>query len=284
MSIVTRAPHQQPRSKRGPQRPRPSPWFGHVAELIRFAPVVRNLVTQELTVRYHRSALGFLWTLVNPLLMLATLATVFSMVLKFPSSGSYAVHLFSGMIPWTFLQTTVPESANCWIQNDGLLRKVYLPKLVFPASRVLINLTTMLLTMVAFFLLLIPLGARPSWALLGLPAAVALLAIFGLGLGLLAGILNTFYRDVGHIIGVGMQAWYYATPILYPPEMLPGQVQRWLWLNPAYSLIRLFQDMIRDGVCPSRDIWLAATVTATACLGVGYAAFRAVEPKLIFRL
>jgi ABC-type polysaccharide/polyol phosphate export permease len=282
MSIVARAPHR-PKPARDPLNPRTSPWFGHVAELIRFFPVVRNLVTQELTVRYHRSALGFLWTLINPLLMMATLATVFSTVFKLPPGG-YVVHLFSGMIPWAFLQTTVSESTTCWIQNDALLRKVYLPKLVFPFSRVLINLTTMLLTMVAFFLLLIPLGARPSWALLGLPVAVVLWAAFALGLGLLAGVLNTFYRDVGHIIGVGMQAWYYATPILYRPDQLPDPIQHLLWLNPAYGLMRLFQDTIRDGVWPAWDIWLAATVTATVCLGVGYAAFRAAEPKLIFRL
>lgn len=251
-------------------------------QLRKFWPVIQNMVGQELRVRYQRSVLGFFWTLLNPILMMLTLTVVFSQLLG-ADPRKYAIQLFSGMVPWGLLASGLSECAFCIIVNEGLIRKIYLPKLVFPITRVLINLVTTMLSLVALFLLLVPMGAPISASIVLLPLFLALFAAFTLGLGLIVATLNTFYRDCSHLVVVFLQAWYFATPILYPATQLKN-VPWLLWLNPAYPFIRLFQVVIYDGAWPSLSLFATAVAVAAASLGVGYAAFKSNEDKLIFRL
>lgn len=276
-----------------PPPPRPAlwpvRWLARIVqdrrELVRFWPVVANMVGQELQVRYQRSVLGFVWTLLNPILMMTVMAIVFSQVLDLELK-SYAIYLFAGMLPWSFLSGSLIDCSVCIIINEGLIRKIYLPKLIFPLVRVLINLTTFVLSLSALFLLAKPLGAKFSWALLMVPLAVALLAMFALGLGLIVATMNTFYRDCGHLVTVFLQAWYFATPIIYDPVRLkwPPHLLARFWFNPAYPFVRLFQVILNDGHWPDLTLLLVAAGYATVSLGVGYAAFKLHEDKLVFRL
>jgi ABC-type polysaccharide/polyol phosphate export permease len=252
-------------------------------EIVQFWPVIQNMVVQELRVRYHRSILGFLWTLVNPILMMLTLTVVFSQLMQ-KSAGAYSIYLFAGMLPWGMLSATISECAFCIIANENLIRKIYLPKLVFPLSKLLINLVTFVLSMAAMFVLLVPLGAKFSLAMLLLPVAVLLIAMFALGLGLIVATGNTFFRDCSHLVTVFLQAWYFATPIIYEITQLPPESQWRFWLNPAYPFIRIFQAIIHDGAWPDPATFLLAMTIGLTTLGVGYAAFKSHEDKLIFRL
>jgi ABC-type polysaccharide/polyol phosphate export permease len=252
-------------------------------DLLRFSPVVGNMVAQELRVRYQRSILGFFWTLLNPILMMITLTIVFSKLLN-RGAEEYAIHLFAGMVPWTLFSQTINECAFCVITNENLIRKIYLPKLIFPLVRLLVNLTTFALSMAAMFLMLVPLGAKFSWAMLLLPAAAGLFAAFTLGLGLMVATANTFYRDCSHLVGVALQAWYFATPIIYELELMPAEARWKFWLNPAFPFIRLFQVIIQNGRWPDLATFGLAVGIAATALGVGYAAFKSYEDQLIFRL
>jgi ABC-type polysaccharide/polyol phosphate export permease len=262
-------------------------WLATIAsdyrELVHFWPVVQNMVVQELRVRYQRSVLGFLWTLLNPILMMTTLALVFAALFQMPTQD-YAIYLFSGMVPWTFFQGSLTDCATSIISHESLIRKIYLPKLIFPLTRVLIHLTIFVLSMGALFLLFGPLGAHPSWPMLLLPVVFLLFAAFTLGLGLVQAVLNTFYRDCGHLVSVVLQAWYFATPIIYKLSLFRAQIQWRFWLNPVYPFIRMFQDIIHDEQWPSASTLLAAAAIAAVSLGVGYAAFKCYENKLVFRL
>jgi len=252
-------------------------------QLTRFWPVIQNMVSQELRVRYQRSVLGFFWTLLNPILMMTTMSLVFSQVFGI-NNKLFAIHLFSGMVPWGFLSNSVTESAFCIIASEGLIRKIYLPKLIFPLTKLLINLTTFVLSMAALFILLIPMGAKISLSLLLLPIAVVLLATFTLGLGLIVATMNTFFRDCGHLVAVFLQAWYFATPIMYEVTRMPEHLRWRFWLNPAYPFIRLFQVILFEGLCPDLFTFLVAAGVALVSLGVGYVAFKCHEDKLVFRL
>jgi ABC-2 type transport system permease protein/lipopolysaccharide transport system permease protein len=251
-------------------------------EFVKYWPVIQNIVRQELHVRYQRSVLGFLWTLLHPILMMTTMTVAFSQIFNL-SGTNYAVYLFAGMVPWNFLSGAINECAFVFIYNEGLIRKIYLPKLIFPVTRVLINLITFVLSMTALFVMLIPIGARPSCAMLALPLAVLLLAMFAMGLGLLVATANTFYRDLGHLVSVVLQAWYFLTPIVYEVTMFrTGQSK--FWFNPAYPFVRLFQTIIRDGNWPDLTTTGVAAAIAVVSLGIGYAAFKTNEEKLVFRL
>jgi ABC-2 type transport system permease protein/lipopolysaccharide transport system permease protein len=265
---------------------RPNVWIARLIDdrnaLVRFWPVIQNMVAQELRVRYQRSVLGFFWTLLHPILMMITMTIAFSSILDVRAEG-YAVFLFAGMVPWNFLSGSINEAAFSIIHNEGLIRKIYLPKLIFPITRVAINLTTFLLSMAALFAILVPIGARPSWAMLMLPAAVGLIAAFALGLGLMVATANTFFRDCGHLVSVLLQAWYFLTPILYEASRFKERAGLF-WLNPAYPFIRLFQMIIRDGRWPDLTTLSVAAAIASASLGIGYVAFKRHEDKLVFRL
>lgn len=265
----------------------PGVWWSRLADdarqLARFRPVLWNMVAQELRVRYQRSVLGFLWSLLNPILMMTTMTIVFSQIFNERSEG-YAIYLFAGMVPWTFMQGSLIECSTCIISNEGLIRKIYLPKLIFPLSRLLINLTTFGLSMIALFAILGPLGAKLSLPMLLLPVVVGLYAMFTLGLGLLLATVNTFFRDTAHFITVILQAWYFVTPILYKETKFAEVTRARFWANPAYPFIRAFQTIICDGLWPDRITFTAAVGIATVTLGIGYAAFKHNEDKLVFRL
>jgi ABC-type polysaccharide/polyol phosphate export permease len=273
-----------------PPRPphAPARWLAavrdDVRQLSRFWPVAQNMVVQELRVRYQRSILGFFWTLLNPILMMITLTLVFSQVFDVKDWRNYTIYLFAGMVPWGFLQNSITDCAFCIILHEGLIRKIYLPKLIFPLTRVLINLTTFVLSLGALFLLLKPLGAQITWPLLLLPVVIVLFGCFALGLGLIVATMNTFFRDCGHLVTVFLQAWYFATPILYEASRISDRAPWLLALNPAFPFIKLFQDIIRYGQWPSPITFLVAGGIASLSLGVGYAAFKCYEDKLVFRL
>ncbi len=217
--------------------------------------------------------------------MMLTLSLVFTHLFKFGGGGtSYALYLFSGLVPWSLLAGTVIESSTCIISNEGLIRKIYVPKLIFPISRLLLNATMLTLSMTALFLLMVPLGARFTPSLVLIPVAIILFATFVLGLGLIASTVNTFYRDFGHLLTVVIQAWYFATPIVYPLSLIPEEIAWRFWLNPAYPFIRLFQVLIYEGQWPSWTLLLSSAGIAAVVLGIGYVTFKSYEDKLVFRL
>jgi homopolymeric O-antigen transport system permease protein len=250
-------------------------------EIVRFWPVIQNMVVQDLRVRYQRSILGFFWTLLNPLLMMATLSWVFSYLMK--GFDNFPLFLFAGMVPWSFLSGSLNECALCIISSEGLIRKIYLPKLVFPVARVLTNLLTFVLSLAAMYLLLLPMGARLTPSIICLPVLIGLFAVFTLGLGLIVATANTFYRDCGHLVAVILQAWYFATPIMYPMDRF-GDSQWRLLFNPALYFIELFHDVLYTGQWPRIGMLAAAALFAATSLGIGYAIFKSHEDKMVFRL
>lgn len=258
-----------------------------IEEFRAYRAVIGNLVAQELQVRYQRSMLGFLWTLVNPALMMGTQALVFSRLFRGMGGmgpWEYAVFLFAGAMPWTFLASSITDSTTSLIHNEGLIRKIYVPKWIFPLARVLIQGITFALSLVALFVMLWPLGAPVSSSLLALPVAILLLGVFTMGLGLAAATVHTFFRDFGHFLNVGLQAWYFLTPIIYKADFLPAN-ERWkFWLNPAYPFVRMFQTIIQESRWP--ELWLfgVTAIIALATFAGGYALFKSQEKKIVFRL
>ena len=273
----------RPASENGPAR-----WIsvikGDVSEMTKFWPVVQNMVSQDLRIRYHRSVLGFLWTLLNPILMMMTLTLVFAQVFDKKDWKEYAIYLFAGQVPWTMFAGCLGDCAGCIVANEGLIRKIYIPKLVFPLARVLINLTTFVLSLFALYIMAFFMGAKLTPAMTLLPVIMVLFGTFALGMGLILAVANTFYRDTSHLITVVLQAWYFATPIIWELDAMSQTVKDRCWINPAFPFIRMFQLIIRDGQWPSLTMFMAAAGIASVSLGIGYVTFKTHENKLVFRL
>lgn len=239
----------------------------------------------DLRLKYRRSSLGFLWSLLNPVLMLTVMAAAFSFVFDRGSGqGSFALHLFACLLPWQALAGAVEQGGRSLVRGEALLMQYPLPKLLLPLRRTLFAFTEYLFATVALALVAGFIGFRPSWALLWLPAGIALLFCFALGLATLTAVTMVYFRDVAHLIAVGMRAWFYLTPVLIPYTAIPDSIRPYAEMNPAYHLIRIFDDVINLGVAPDGRTLLTATAVSAAMLLLGLAVIAAQDRKLVFRL
>lgn len=252
-------------------------------ELRKFSYVLQQLVRQQLILRYRRTALGYLWTLINPLLMMSVTAVVFSALFKLELK-TYAVFLFAGMIPWNCFNSSVVQSGSAFINNEGLIKKIYLPKSLFPLSVSLGVLIDSILSFFSLFLIIIAIGGKLSWALLFIPIAFALLFIFTLGIALIFAVATVFFRDLQYIVTVAMQALFFLTPVMYNKDMLGGKVAWLVSLNPVVPFIELFRAPLNAAVLPSISTITQATLIAVASAVVGFSVFILKEKKIVFRL
>ena len=286
VSTSAKVPHAEffppPPSPRGP-----SLWLARLDEDRRAARAILaghpEHGRQELRVRYQRSILGFVWTLLNPLLMMVILSWVFSYLDEGHRELSALPVRRHGSLE---LPEHQPERcAVCIIQNEGLIRKIYLPKLVFPLARVLISLVTFVLSLGALFLLLWPLGARLSSVDAALPVAIVLLAMFTLGLGLIVATANTFYPRL-RPSGLGVLAG-----VVFRDADLVSDRRRFQKARSGgfVSIRRSISSSCFTTSCTRGNglgsaWWRRPRLIAAASLGIGYAIFKSHEDKMVFRL
>ena len=257
--------------------------YMHWLELQKFAPVLRQLVRQQLILRYRRTALGYLWTLINPLLMMSVTAIVFATLFKVELK-TFAIFLFAGMIPWNFFNSAVVQSSTAFISNESLIKKIYLPKLLFPLSVSLGILIDSFLSFIALFLIIVLLGGALSWSLIFLPIAFMLLFFFTFGLALIISVATVFFRDLQYIMTVAMQALFFLTPVIYNKQMLAGKIAWLVSMNPVASYIELFRAPLVEAMFPSLSVIINAIVFALLSMAFGVAIFIRYEKKIVFRL
>lgn len=255
----------------------------NVRESHQYREVLWQLVRQFLTLRYRRTILGYFWTLINPILMMGVTAVVFATLFKL-DLASYVVFLFAGMVPWNFFSMCTTQSCTSFIQNEGLIKKIYLPKVIFPLSMSLGMLIDSMLSMVALFLVIVPFGAPLTPALLTLPFAYLLLYLFTFGLSLVVSVATVFFRDLQYVIGVLMQAWFFLTPVMYRHDALTGKIAWIVSLNPMVSFIELFRAPLVQGHLPSLHALLVSGGVALLSLAFGFWTLAAQEKKIVFRL
>lgn len=250
-----------------------------------------NLTLRELRGKFKRSVLGWLWSVINPLAAIAIYTVVFGVFFKIePPVGdpsglqSYGFFLVCGLLPWTFVTNSLNGAAQSITANEGLVKKVYFPRAVLPGSSTLAWLANFGVELAVFGVVLLAWG---NMVLPWLPVVLVLMAIettfvFGLGLLLAAG--NAYFRDVQHFLGIILNIWFYATPILYPASQLDGQPAfvRFLILdlNPMAIFVDSFRDVLYHLRMPTGTQWLAMTVVALVTLAVGAVTFHRLEPQL----
>ena len=254
-----------------------------LSELADYRDLLINLAAAELKVRYRGSVLGFLWTVLNPLFFLLILAFVFSKIIRF-EVDNYILFLFSGLVSWLMIQQTVTIATASVVNNQHLIRKVYVPKLVFPVSSVLARYAdhAVLLTVLILFMALF--SGPFSWNLLIVPYVLILHFAFSLGLSLIFAMAHIRIRDVQQIVAVLFQAFFYATPIIYPLEALPERFRALFLWNPFYYFVECLRAPVHRGAFPSWDILLVATGLAAAALVLGFILFTRKERLFVFHL
>lgn len=258
-------------------------FYSFFKNLLEFRLVFSQLVHQYVSLRYRRTALGFLWTLVNPLLTMAVTSVVFSMMMRFPLKG-FAVFLFSGMIPWMLFSNCLLQGGQTLIENEALIKKIYVPRQTLILARCTSLLIDAMLSFASLFLIALVIGAHFTSALLVLPLAFLLTFLFACGMALISAVASVFLRDTQLILGIVMQAGYYLTPIIYPKSIVPERFQWLLQLNPMYHFVELFRYPIYEGMFPSFQPLAITTVLAVVSACAGLFVFTRYDKEVIFRL
>jgi len=215
--------------------------------------------------------------------MMTIMAWVFSTIFN-TEIKSFTVFLFAGMIPWTFFSNAIIQSGSSYINNEGLIKKIYIPKIIFPLSLMLALIVDSLLSFIALFLIIIYLGGEFSLSLFFLPLAFVLLFFFTLGISLVVSISTVFYRDLQHIIMIAMQGIFFLTPILYKQAQLSGPAEVLVKINPLTPFIELFRFPLSSSMLPSSEIIIQCIEFSSVSLSLGIFIFLSNERKIVFRL
>src|SRR5881394_2654991 len=225
--------------------------FANLANLFRYRGLIQSLVARELKARYRGSALGFLWSFINPLLLLLIYSFVFTTVMPNTTEGvqTYQLFMFCGILPWTWFSSSLAESANSLISGGNLIKKVLFPAEVLPIVSVLSNMVHFALGLIILAAFMIGFRHLPNPAALAwFPVVVAVQLIFTLGLALALSALSVHFRDIRDLLANLLTLWFFATPIIYPYFM--PTVERFLWLfrlNPFYHLAVSYQETLFFG-------------------------------------
>ena len=258
-------------------------------ELRAFRELIGNLVVRDLKVRYKNSTLGFLWCLVNPLLLMVVFTLVFTIMIPNLSVPHFPVFVLCALLPWNFFQTSVMASLDSISGNGSLIKKVYFPREVLPISVVFANFVNFLLSIPVLFLFIFLAKIPITIWILYLPLIMLTQVIFTLGIALILATLNVFYRDTSVIMEVLMQVWFFMTPVFYPIDVLPETSMLWgmalpirrliYILNPMASIIASYRSVLYGFIgggppaAPAFDFFTRTFVTAVLCFVIGYAFF-----------
>lgn len=242
--------------------------------------LLRQLVARDFKTKYKRSALGMLWSLLNPLLTMTVQYIVFSKLFRFEIQN-YPVYLLSGIVFFNYMSDATSQAMMCIVQNASLINKVYMPKYIYPFSRVLSCGINFLLSLAALYIMIFASGITVTANHVFLLYGILCTFVFTLGVSFFLSALMVFFRDVQFLYGVFMQLWIYLTPLFYPETILPGWVMRIVEFNPMYHFIRFIRIIILQGVLPEFKAWIYCAVFAIVPFLIGYWVFKKLQSRFI---
>jgi ABC-type polysaccharide/polyol phosphate export permease len=238
--------------------------------------LLQVLVARELKARYRGTLLGYLWSLLNPLLLLAVYTAVFTLVIpaRVASSAPYPLFLFAGLLPWLFASGSLLDASVVLHDNGPLLKKVMCPPEVFPAVTVLAHLVHHLLALPVLLAAMAVAALAGAiafpWTVVLLPVAVALWLVTVAGLVLAVAALGVHFRDLKDLLHNLLNLVFFLTPIIYTPELVPaGPLRRAVLANPVTPLVTLYRDLALHGRLPQPATWVWAVLVALACWAIG---------------
>ncbi|MEM4313071.1 MAG: ABC transporter permease [Thermoplasmata archaeon] len=215
--------------------------FKELREAFRFRYVIFNYVYTSLKQKYRRSVLGFMWSVIMPLMQNLIIGVVFYYLMRF-DMPDYIVYLFSGIVIYNIFSTVILQSPYIMINNEGFIRKIYVPKLIFVLQVVLLEAVNFILILVSLIILgIVFCKLTFSIYFLFIPPVLLLSIIFLVGMATIISIMSVYFRDMIHIVPVVMQAVFFFTPVLYPMSVVPEKMQKIIKLNPFYYFIEIFR-------------------------------------------
>ena len=236
-------------------------------------------VKREFQSRYRNSLLGAAWTVLQPLAMITVYTVVFSEVMRTRLAGmdgpyAYSIYLCAGLLTWGLFGEILQRGQTVFLDNGNMIKKLNFPRICLPAITVINALVNFSITFSIFLVFLLLTHSFPGWVFLyALPVLLVQVA-FATGLGIIAGVLNVFFRDVGQFVNILLQFWFWFTPIVYSTATLPKSVQPWIKLNPMTPLVDGYQRVLLHGQMPDWPRVAMVGLLALALCGLALHLFR----------
>lgn len=252
-----------------------------IKELYAYRQMIISMVRRDLRGRYQASALGFLWTFINPLLQLIVYTIVFSIIMRMGIENFY-MFLFVALVPWIFFNSALVTGATSIIINDDMVKKIYFPRMVLPLSYVTSCFINMLLSFVIIFAVIIVTGFGINLvALLYLPIVMAIEYVLALGIALITSSCTVYLRDLEHILSIVSMAWMYGTPIVYPITMVPDKYLFIYNLNPMAPVVTAYRDILYYKKIPQMSTLITAVVMGVIFLLIGFVVFGRLQRNFV---
>jgi len=229
-------------------------------------------VQREFQIKYRNSLLGAAWNIINPLAMIVVYTVIFAQVMraKLPgvdSTFAYSIYLCAGVLTWGLFGEMVGRSQTMFLDNANLLKKISFPRITLPIIVVASAGLNFSIVFGLFLAFLVVSGNFPGWLVLAVLPVLALQMAFAMGLGMVLGVLNVFFRDVGQFFGIFLQFWFWLTPIVYPASILPETIKPFLVINPMASIMTAYQGILVNHQWPQwSSLWPTAVLASLLCL------------------
>ncbi|WNX84098.1 ABC transporter permease [Agathobaculum sp. NTUH-O15-33] len=254
-----------------------------ITALAKYRFLIKQLVARDFKTKYKRSVLGVFWSFLNPLLTMLVQYVVFSTLFK-SDIPNFPAYLLTGIVMFNFFNESTSLGLTAITGNASLITKVYVPKIVYPLTRVLSSMVNFLLSLLPLFVVLLCTGEQLTKAVLLLPFIIVCLLTFCIGVSLLLSTLMVFFRDMQFLWSVLTMIWMYATPIFYPETIIPQRFMMLYKMNPLYHIIRFTRITLIDGVSPEPKAYLLCMIMALIPFLIGLFIFRKQQNKFALNL
>lgn len=245
----------------------------------RYRSFIAGSVKREFQAKYRNSLLGAAWAILHPLAMIVVYTVIFSQVMGnrlkgVDSAFAYSIYLCAGVLTWGLFAEITARSQSVFLDNANLLKKLQFPRICLPIVVVLNALVNFSIIFALFLVFLVISGTFPGWVVLAMLPVLAVHVLFAVGLGMILGVLNVFFRDVGQFFTIALQFWFWFTPIVYPVSALPEGVRGWLAWNPLAAITSAYQGIFVAHTLPHWGSLLPATLLALGMCAIGLQLFR----------
>ena len=240
----------------------------YIRNFVKFQPLLSELVARDIKIKYRRSVLGVLWTLLNPLCMMIILSIVFSSIFKFDVEN-FPLYVLSGQVIFNFFNDSTTSSMSAIISSASLIKKVYVPKYLFVLSRVMSSFINLMASFTALLLVMVATRAELHWTVFLSVIPLAMVVLFSFGVGMFLAAITVRFRDVIHLYSVFTTGLLYLTPVIYPMAALPDVVKTIVMINPLTNYLLMFRDVMFNNTLPSVFSVLLGIAEAALALALG---------------
>lgn len=248
---------------------------------MKYKDLLFELVLRDIKIKYKKSILGFAWSILNPLLMMTVMSIVFSTMFK-TDIPNFPMYLITGQVLFSFFSEATNMAMVSIIENGELIKKVYIPKYMFPLSKIIFSFSNMLFSLIAVIIVAVVTKLPLRFEMLLFPIPLIYIFIFSLGIGLILASFSVFFRDLLHLYSIILLIWTYLTPIFYPIKILPENIKNWISYNPMYIYISYFRDIMLNEKIPSLQFNLICIFISLTSLIIGMWVFKKKEDNFIF--